>query len=101
MIDTAGGYGRGWMRRRQFLCGGARGYGRGRCFRDYPPPGFVAQPGSDVLAYRREEPYGRYPELRREDELRMLEEEEQMLRLQLDEVLKAIEALKKEIEKEV
>ena len=31
----------------------------------------------------------------------MLEEEEQMLRHQLDEVLKAIEALKQEIEKEV
>ena len=89
------------MRRRHYFRAGARGYGRGRCIWDHPPLSLVSQPGSDVPTDRREEPYSRFPELGREDELRMLEEEEQMLRHQLDEVSKAIEALKKEIEKEV
>ena len=97
----AGGYGQGWMHRGHYFCAGARGYGRGRCIWNHPPLGLVPQPSLDALVDRRGELYGRFPELSREDELRMLEEEEQMLRHQLDEVLKAIEALKKEIEKEV
>ena len=89
------------MRRRHYFRAGACGYGRRRCIWDTSPLGLVSQPGRDVPADRRGEPYGRFPELGREDEIRMLEEEELMLRHQLDEVSKAIEALRKEIEKEV
>lgn len=41
------------------------------------------------------------PHLSRDDELRMLEEEEQMIKQQLEEVSAAVEALRKKNEKEV
>jgi hypothetical protein len=44
---------------------------------------------------------GMDPQLSRDDELRMLEEEEQMIRQELEEVSAAIEALRKKNEKEV
>lgn len=96
-----GGYGRGWRHRRQFYSTGIPGYGRGRCLWDHPARGRagVAYPGTPADNWGGFQP--ELPELSREDELKMLEEEEQMLRQELDEVSRMIEALRKEIEKEV
>ena len=96
-----GGYGRGWRHRRQHYCASVPGFGRDRCIGEYPPIGRVYPPNPGALVGRWESLDDGTTVLRREDELRMLEEEEQMLRHQLDEVLRTIEALKNEVEKEV
>ena len=66
-----------------------------------PPNGRVYPPNPGVLVSLWESLDDGMTVLTREDELRMFEEEEQMLRHRLDKVLRTIETLKKEIEKEV
>jgi len=96
-----GGYGRGWRHRRMYYATGVPGYGRGRCSWACPPsvPPDVGysepQPGPMV-------PYGPTVQVFGEqDELKMLEEEEQLLRMELEELTAAIQQLKDKLEKEV
>jgi hypothetical protein len=78
------------QRRRQFSAA-VPGRGRGQCFGRRS-----ARPGTAMPADGRMDPH-----LSRDDELRMLEEEEQMIKQQLEEVSAAVEALRKKNEKEV
>jgi len=80
---------------------GIPGYGRGRCFWAYPQ-----QVPPDVL-YPEVRPgqmgsYGSMvPAISEQDELKMLEEEEQFLRQELEELTIAIKELKEKMNKEV
>lgn len=95
-----GGYGRGWRHRRMYYATGIPGFGRGRCFwalAPYAPPDVVYP---DVgSGWPR--PYGpAVPAMSDKEELRMLEEEEQLLRSELEELTKAIKELKEKMSKE-
>lgn len=80
---------------------GIPGYGRGRCYWAYPP-----QSPPDVLYPEvRPGPVGPYgpvvPTISEKDELKMLEEEEQSLRQELEDLTAAIKELKERTNKEV
>jgi len=93
-----GGYGRGRKHRHWYHATGIPGYGRGRgCFWPYPPD--VLYPGSapDPWVIGPGAPYEMSPG----DEIRMLEEEEQILSEELEEIRKRLEELRKENKKEV
>lgn len=94
-----GGYGRGWRHRRLFYATGMPGYGRGRCYWVPPPP---VLPGAVYSEERpgRTVPYGLSTlGMSEKDELKMLEEEEQFLRQELEELTAAIKQLKEKTEK--
>jgi len=96
-----GGYGRGRRHRRMFYSTGIPGCGRGRCVWTLPvpvPPDFVyPETRPDAM-----DPYGPMVQgLSEQDELKMLEEEEQLLRQELEELTAAVQQLKEKIEKEV
>lgn len=96
-----GGHGRGWRHRRVYHSTGIPGYGRGRCAWRNPaqaPPGMARPeprpafwPARGLAA----------PGLSVDEELRMLEEEEEMLEQGLDDLGRALEYLRDEKEKEV
>ena len=90
-----------WRHRGHYYCAGVPGHGRGRCARGSSRFCRTYPPNTETLAEGWGTSDDGLPELSREDEIRMLEEEEQMLRHQLDEVLRALEALKNDVEKEV
>jgi len=80
---------------------GIPGYGRGRCGWGYPAqvPPEVEYP-EPRTGFRPEYGPGA-PELSREEELRMLEEEELMLKQDLEDLTKALADLRKNEKKEV
>ena len=86
------------QRRRQFSAA-VPGRGRGQCFGSRPAWGRVG-PGDGRMTDR-SDGVAETLELSQEDELKMLVEEEQMIRQQLEEVSAAIEALRKKNDKEV
>ncbi|MBN1678064.1 MAG: DUF5320 domain-containing protein [Candidatus Thermoplasmatota archaeon] len=96
-----GGYGRGWRHRRWYYATGTPGYGRGRRFWAYPPqvpPDMIYPDVPPGYA----EPYVPFvPTISEQDELKMLEEEEQFLRQELEELTAAIKELKEKMNKEV
>ena len=96
-----GGYGRGWRHRRTYCSTGIPGHGRGRCARGYPAqvPPDVARPVPRAGLWPEYGPGA--PELSREEELRMLEEEELMLKQDLEDLTKAIADLSENEKKEV
>lgn len=96
-----GGYRRGWRHRRMYYATGIPGYGRGRCFWAYPPQVPPDVVYTDVRAGQ-VGPYGPFaPTIGEQDELKMLEEEEQLLRQELEELTAAIKELKEKMNKEV
>ncbi len=79
-----GGYGRGRRHRRMYYATGVPGYGRGRCFWAHPMPAppEVVYPG---IWPGTMDPYGPMVQaISEQDELKMLEEEEQLLRQELE-----------------
>jgi len=80
---------------------GIPGYGRGRCFWAYPQQ-MTAEAVYPDLRPGQVLPYGpMVPAISEKEELKMLEEEEQLLRQELEELTKAIEELKERTNKEV
>jgi hypothetical protein len=96
-----GGYGRGRRHRRLYNATGTPGIGRGPCRLDYPGPQTRSAPQEGSPGRRWYPSPSESPGLSWEDELRMLEEDEQMLRQELEDITKTIEELKKDKKKEV
>ncbi len=96
-----GGYGRGWGHRRMYYATGVPGYGRGRCSWACPPP-VPPDAGCSELRPGPMVPCGPMVQvLSEQDEVKMLEEEEQLLRMELEELTAAIQQLKDKLEMEV
>ena len=84
-----GGNGRGCRHRGRNSAADAQGRGRGRCFRDNPAksvPVSASEPG---------QPDHEAQVFGSEDEMRMLEEEEQLLTQEMDDLTMIISELKK------